>query len=310
LNGAGGGRRLPGYHAASTNAGPIHCCAGRIRRNSMKISRSIVILCILGLPGGGVLSWAQNPPLPRRGAAQAPAPRDLRAELELARETLSKYYESQKLLSKEKTDWKLGKEILTDRIGMMKSELDAIKQKTIEEEGKITDADKQRDELVQQNDALKEVGKLQEERVVDLEKRMISLVKRLPGPLESKLRPLIGQIPQGDVETKQSLSQRYATVMGIMNEVNKFNMDIVLATERRDLGEGLEAEVETLYFGLGHAYYAGSGETAKHAGFGYPSPTGYVWTAAPDAAGDIARAIGMQKNEQVPGFIGLPITIK
>jgi FtsZ-binding cell division protein ZapB len=245
-----------------------------------------------------------------KAATPAPTARDFRKELEMTRETLGKYYETQKLLSKEKADWKLAHELLKDRIALMKGELEALKQKTKEEGEKITDADRQRDELVKQNDALKEVGQVQEEGVRELEKRTLALLPRLPEPLLAKIKPLADRIPKPGAETKQSLSERYQNVIGVLNETNKFNTDIVLATERRKLAEGVEAEVETLYFGLGQAYYAGAGATAQHAGVGRPGPTGFEWTPEPKAAPEIARAIGMQKNEQVPGYVGLPVQIK
>jgi hypothetical protein len=246
-----------------------------------------------------------NLPTKSRSARSEPA-----AEIAMTRETLAKYFEAQKLISKEKNDWKLAKQLLEDRVNLLKSELETLKQKTKEEESKITDADKQRGELAEKNEALKDAAQLQEEKVAVLEKQIQNVAIRFPTPLLEKVKPLCDRIPVPGKEVKQSLAERYVNALRILNEAARFNTDTVLATELRKLGTGKEAEVDVLYLGLGQGFYAGTGETAKYAGAGIAGENGFEWSPQAGAASEIGRAIAIYKGEEVADFVSLPVTIK
>jgi hypothetical protein len=98
-------------------------------------------------------------------------------------------------------------------------------------------------------------------------------------------------------------------VIGILNEVNKFNRsEITVTSEVRKLAGGSSAEVTALYIGLGQAFYTGSNGTV--AGVGHPSEDGWIWEPANDAAAEIAEAIAVLKNEKVASFIPLPVKVQ
>jgi hypothetical protein len=241
--------------------------------------------------------------------SDAPRP-DPAASIEMARETLSKYFETQKLISKEKTDWKLAKELLEDRVNLMKSELESLRQKTEEERKKTTEADRQREELVKQNEELKAAAVLLEEKASALEEGILAFSPRLPVPLADKIKPLKSRIPAIGSESKASLAERYQNALGILNEVVKFNTDIVLVTERRSLGTNREVEVESLYLGLGQAFYAAASASSKLGGTGVAGPNGFEWMESRDAVPEIRGALGIYKGKQTAAFVQLPVTIK
>ncbi len=91
-------------------------------------------------------------------------------------------------------------------------------------------------------------------------------------------------------------------------QVNKFNREITVTSEVRELPDGTSAEVTALYVGISTAYYVSRDGSA--AGMGTASPDGWVWTPANDDAAQIAKAIAILKNEQVASFVKLPIDIK
>ncbi|MFM7283203.1 MAG: DUF3450 family protein, partial [Planctomycetia bacterium] len=92
-----------------------------------------------------------------------------------------------------------------------------------------------------------------------------------------------------------------------LNEVNKFQRDIAVLSEVRTLADGSSAEVTTVYFGLGQAYYATA--NGKAAGRGSATADGWVWVPANEAAGEISRMIAVLKNEQVAAFVPVPLRV-
>jgi hypothetical protein len=120
--------------------------------------------------------------------------------------------------------------------------------------------------------------------------------------------PLSQRMPDDPANTEVSLSERFQNVIGILNEVNKFNRDITVTNELRELPGGSMAEVTVVYLGLGQAYYVTSG--GDGAGVGRPAADGWEWTAANHLAPEIFRTVEILKNAQPPAFVPLPVEIR
>ncbi|HVS10057.1 MAG TPA: DUF3450 family protein [Planctomycetota bacterium] len=223
------------------------------------------------------------------------------------RATLAKWVEVRRILSKEKRDWALGREILNERIGVVSREIEALRAKIAEAEASIAEADEKRAGLLEENERFRAASSALGGEVVALEARTTALLPRLPDPIRERVKPLSQRLPAAEGETKLSLAQRFENVVGILNEVNKFNREITVTSEVRTLGDGTAAEVAALYVGIGQAYYASPNGLA--AGVGTASADGWVWSPANDAAGEIARAIAITRNEQVADFVRLPVRI-
>lgn len=241
-----------------------------------------------------VLSWAAEPVVSNN--------------IDNVRSTLEKWIETRRLISREKQDWALGREMLKDQIELVQREITSLNEKISQANESITDADKKRAELETENNKFKEASDKLKIIVDKLEARTIALDKRLPDPIRERIKPLSQRLPEDPNETKLSLSQRFQNVIGILNEVNKFNREITVTSEVRTLSNGNTAEVTALYIGLGQAYYVGANGTV--AGVGRPSENGWVWEAANDSAGKIADAVAILKNEKVAGFVLLPIKVQ
>lgn len=233
--------------------------------------------------------------------------------LGLSRELLNKYYETRKLLAKEQSEWKLGREVLKSRVDLLESQLKELKSKTDEESKNITTTDDERQKLDARNKDLLTVQDQQVEIVEKMEARVRKLWKMLPLTLQSKLQAQYDGMPDAEKkreDIKATSSERFLKVLAILNEVNKFHGDIHVVNERRKLKDGREVEVRTIYFGLGVAYFAGSDETANVAGTGTPGADGWEWRETPEIAADIDLLIGMNKGEKVAGFVSLPVEIR
>lgn len=225
-----------------------------------------------------------------------------------ARAALEKWVDTHRILSKEKRDWATGREVLEDRIALVKREIDTLRTKIQDADKTIADTEAKKDEVVRDNDKLKAASASLIESIDGFEKRTLGLLQRLPDPLREKLKPLSQRVPDDAAATKLSLGERFANVVGLLNEVTKANREISLMTEVRDIGSGRTAEVTVMYVGLAQAYYV----TAKGdaAGIGAPSPTGFTWFSANDLAPRIAEAIAIFKNEKVAAFVQLPVQVK
>lgn len=130
-----------------------------------------------------------------------------------------------------------------------------------------------------------------------------------PRLLENEVVAATSQrLPKEGVEVKQSIGERYLTVVGILNEIDKWNSSLHVDVEVVGLSNGTAAEVSTLYVGIGQGYYIS--RDGQFAGRGSATEAGWVWTSADQDAAEIARAFEIQSNTQPAAFVRLPIAIQ
>lgn len=233
--------------------------------------------------------------------------------LELSRELLGKYYETEKLLGQEQADWRLGKELLANRVELMEAQLKELITKTAEEKGKITESDTERQKLDEQNQELTKTFEMQVSAVEALEERVRRLWVRLPEVLQTKVGGQFERLPKKDMprqDIKSSVGERFLSALAILNEATKFHSDVMIVNERRKLKSGQELEVETIYFGLAVGYFAGADLTNPMAGLLIPGEKGWETIEVPEAAVQISDVIAMQKSAKLAGFVPLPIEIR
>jgi len=225
-----------------------------------------------------------------------------------AREALAKWVEIRGVIAKERRDLVLAKEMLNDRIGVVARDIKAVQGKIGDAEKSIAEVDKKQQELAAENEKLEQASSALGASIVAMETRTVDLVKRLPEPIKDKVRMFAKQIPDDPNATKLSLSERFQNVIGTLTQIDKFNREITVTSERKKLESGESAEVTAVYVGLGQAYYASS--NGRYAGTGTASPEGWVWTSANQEASRIAKVIAILKNEEVASFVQLPLEVK
>ncbi|NUP94590.1 MAG: DUF3450 family protein [Planctomycetaceae bacterium] len=228
--------------------------------------------------------------------------------LDEARGALERWVETRKVITQEERDWTLGKELLTDRIALVQREIDGLKGRIGEAQGSIQEADRKRDELVAQNEKLKEASGKLAALVASLEARTLALLARSPEPIAERVKPLSQRLPKAGETTKASLSERFQNVVGILNELNKFQREVTVTSEVRQLTDGTSAEVTVLYIGVSCAFYASA--DGRAAGLGNSTATGWEWQPANERAADILKAIAVFRNESVAEFVQLPLRVQ
>ena len=236
------------------------------------------------------------------GAEPAAAPK-----IEETRLTLSKWIETQQIISKERNDWQQGKEILQGRIDLVGKEVSQLKDRIAQSETAVVESQKKRDDLAAQNAQLKEVGAQLATTVTQMEAQVQKLAKLAPEGVATKLLPLLQRIPSDASATRVSVAERFQNVLGILNELNKANSEISIAYEIRQLADGSSSEVQVIYVGLAQAYYL---SPRGEAGIGKPTDNGWVWRPANDQAGAIFTALEIIQGKHPPEFVGLPISIQ
>ncbi|MGF1572416.1 MAG: DUF3450 family protein [Sumerlaeia bacterium] len=241
-------------------------------------------------------------------AASSSTSSETAQRIDTARESLQQWVETERLISKEKRDLELSREVLQERIALVQQEIESLRGKITSAEESIAEADLKRAELMETNDKLKQASASLAAIVASLEERTLTLLGQLPEPIKDRVRPLSQRIPKAGEETKLSTSERFQNVVGILNEMNKFNREITVTSEVRTLEDGSSAEVTALYMGIGQAFYSGGNGTI--AGVGTATNEGWSWKSANDHAAEIARAIAILKNEQVASFVHVPVEVK
>jgi uncharacterized protein DUF3450 len=226
---------------------------------------------------------------------------------ESTRATLAKWVETQQLIAKEKKDWQEGKEILRSRIDVVKGEIEALRVKLGDARKAAAEGNAKRSETTSESTALQATGVALGDWAAELEAGLKTLKPRLPEPLQQKVKPLFDRMPVEARTTQVSLAERFQNIAGILNEVQKWNGEITLATEVRTLADGRPAEVRTVYVGLAQAYFVSGGGDA---GIGRPGAQGWEWTAANEIAPQVAEAVEVLQSKAKPSFVPLPVKVQ
>jgi len=224
-----------------------------------------------------------------------------------ARASLAKWVETQQLISRERQDWQQGKQILQSRIDAVTGEIAVLQERLAETRRTAAEANDKKAGEVAENATLKAAAAELSTRVSGLESGLRTLQARLPEPLLQKVKPLYDRMPADGGATSVSLAERYQNVVGILNEVGKFNGDITMVTEVRALSDGKPAEVRTVYVGLAQAYFV---SPKGDAGVGRPGASGWEWTVARELAPQIEQAVEVLQNKAKPQFVSLPVNVQ
>ncbi len=245
-------------------------------------------------------------------APQAPAATQQPAQsADTTRATLERWVEARKQSSKARSDWRVEKESLQERIDVVRRQIATLKERIAETEKSIGAADQQKTQLQADGAKIKVTTDRLEAGVAALEEQVRALLPRLPDPIQQKVAPLSQQFRapvEGVAQKKLSVGARFGNVLGVLNLVQKWNNEVSVTSEVRTLPDGTTAEVACIYFGLGQAFYV----TAKGdaAGVGVGSPEGWKWTPRNEAAKAIQTAIDVYQSKAMASFVALPFEIQ
>jgi hypothetical protein len=239
--------------------------------------------------------------------ASRPASRPAMLELKDTRASMAKWLETQQIISKERKNWEQEEDILLGRIEIVKQEVATLEERIRQTEASVAEAEKKKQGFAAENDQLKAVTERLTAKVGTMEAEVRRLFKRLPEPIQARIQPLYQRIPEDAANTKVAVAERFQNVVGILNEVNKANNEILVNFEVHTLADGKPSEVKAIYVGLAQAYYV----SAKgEAGIGRPTDEGWKWEPSKSVASDVLMALDILQGKHSPAFVPLPVKIQ
>jgi hypothetical protein len=226
--------------------------------------------------------------------------------LETARSAVKEWATTERTISLEAAEWVQKEQLLRDLIEVETQRIARLEAEQDESEAGIGAADEERESLLaREKDALEMAAKI-EEFVVQIEAFLHELRVRLPEPLNDDLAVPFQRIPKTGEDLGLSLGERMRTVISLMASIRKFDGTLYLDESIRELPEGGEVSVRTLYVGLGQAYYLAPND----AGYGTPGPSGWVWESAPEFEEGIREALHILDGDAPePSFVDLPVRV-
>jgi hypothetical protein len=97
-------------------------------------------------------------------------------------------------------------------------------------------------------------------------------------------------------------------LVGILNELDKFNNAVNVFNEKRKNANGEEVAVQTVYIGLGAGYFVN--EAGDFAGVGAPGANGWEWSVKNEIAPTVHEVVKIYRNEKTARFVTLPAAIR
>lgn len=222
--------------------------------------------------------------------------------------TLEQWVETERKLSEVSSQWSAEKASMENLLLIYREEIEALT-KVIEDAEKDTSAaEVLRGDLLEQDRAIKVLEAKVVEGISQAEEQIRTLEVLLPDPLREELSPLFKTIPEAGTKSKLSLGQRIQPVVAILTQVQKFNQTVTKVDDFREFEAGRTVQTETLYFGLGSAFYVD--QANQNAGVGVPGPDGWEWKADNTLIAAIRTFIDIYSGKQQAQYVNLPVSVK
>ena len=221
---------------------------------------------------------------------------------------VEQWVQTRQLISRTRADWDSEKEMLLQSKALYERELAGVADQMSKVSTNFTQVERDREaaekELKESNEALEGARGL----VSRMEERVRELLPRLPAPLVDTMQPLLARLPENSADTRMTATERAQTVVGLLNEIDKWNNAVSIVPEKRRDGQGAEVSVETVYVGLGAAYFVN--QTGEFAGLGRPGPRGWDWMVDTSLARPVREVVRIYRGERTATFIPLPVTLQ
>lgn len=237
----------------------------------------------------------------------AAGPAFAQAALAESRSALEKWVETRQLISKSRSDWQVDKETIEQTTLLFDRELKSIEEQLAKISTNSTQVEKERAEAEAQKLASNQTLEKARQFAAEFEGKVKKGIPQLPAPLQDILNPLLNRLPT-DPNTKMTAAERMQVMVAILNELDKFNNSISVFNEKRKNSKGEDVSVETVYVGLGAAYFVN--EAGDFAGSGSPGTGGWEWASSPDLAAAVREVVRIYRNERPAKFIPLPAKIR
>jgi hypothetical protein len=206
---------------------------------------------------------------------------------------VKEWVETERMLATGRSEWESDKAGITNLITVYKEELKSLNERA---------------ELLAKSESIKALEKGIESSLAKAEAKLKALEPLLPDPLSKELAPLFRTIPEKASETKLSVGQRIQPIVAILTQIQKFNQVVSVIEDYREFETGRTVQTETIYFGLGAAYYVD--QANEHAGFGYLGEDGWVWKDDVSIAQQVRTFMDVYKGSTQAKYVSLPVDVR
>ena len=146
---------------------------------------------------------------------------------------MEKWVQTRQLIASEQSDWVSEKDTIQQSIQLYETEMEKLKEQIAESSTSTGKVLEEENEWVREKESLIQATQKLSDQVSTIEVVLKKTLKTVPSPLVEKLDPLSRRIPEDPTTTKVSLSQRLQNVVGILNELEKFNGTVSVFGELR-----------------------------------------------------------------------------
>jgi len=231
------------------------------------------------------------------------------SKFEEARTHIEKWVQTRQLIARRSADWRVERESIGQTIGLLQREIDLLKEAIDKSEQVDSESDAEKKRITLSLEDLKKANKVVDAALWGMERQALTLMALFPDPLKDRTSNVRSRIPLEKKDLRgRSAAERMQNVVAMLNEADRFNSAITLAIEVRKDAEGKDRQVQALYLGLGHAYYADQG--GSFAGVGVPGETDWTWEEKPELGSTIRKVIDIYENERSAEFVPVPVNIK
>ena len=213
----------------------------------------------------------------------------------------------EKTYSREREEWRAKKVWLQEQIALGETELKSLREKSEGIEAIFDDSAKETESLLATQKELDLQVQQLEAILSKIEKALLALRIQFPEPLQKELEIAFLKITDRETSTDIRLSERFQNALAIFGVVQSFDQKVTITETLRTTEQGQTYLVDTLYLGLGQAYYAG----AKDAGIGVLTDRGWQWESYPALRKLIQKTIAIAQGKRGDiSFVNLPVTLQ
>ena len=222
---------------------------------------------------------------------------------------IEKWVQTRQLIAKKNADWRVEQDNIRQSIDLLKKEITLLEKEIADAKQVDSESDAEKQRITLSLEDLKKSNKVVDDALWKMERQALSLMDRFPEPLKDRTTGVRTRIPLEEKDLQgRSPAERMQNVVAMLNEADRFNSAITLTVELRKDAEGKGRQVQTIYLGLGQAYFAD--EKGTIAGTGVPGANGWAWEVKPDLTESIRKIIDIYENRKSAEFVPVPVTIK
>ena len=224
------------------------------------------------------------------------------------RKLLEEWVGAEKLISEEKSKWQTEKATLQDLVLALRVEISQLDKNLDKSDAEASGASLARSKLIRRGTIAENAAKELNADLNSLEREILLAMDSFPSPLARRLRSFREKLTSREQRKSLTQRERLEACLAILQSAQIFHGGVNLERQEFSLNDERSREFHVLYFGMSIAYFVN--ESGTVAGYGTPSPRGWLWERRDNLADEIRKGVSIRKKRALPSFLKLPIPRK